>query len=280
MSGPLPASFPALFAQRALLGQACEQKGTAHMRRHMIMLLCLLLTLLHIPSAQAAGTETLVLSTADPAPLSNPDGTGANDRVVAEAFRRLGIPARLVRLSAERALHNADQGVDDGTYARIAGLSDKYPNLVKVPEPVSEFLFTAFTRNPKLVVKGWEGLKPHHVGLVIGWKIVEANTGGVRERTSVKDEQTLFAMLGSGRLEVAVLERYAGRAVARSLGLADVRALEPPLERRDMFLYLHKRHADLVPRLAETLRQMKRDGTFQHLARAGLAESGQAEAGR
>jgi polar amino acid transport system substrate-binding protein len=39
-----------------------------------------------------------------------------------------------------------------------------------------------------------------------------------------------------------------------------------------MYIYLHKRHAELVPRLAEALRQMRRDGTMGRLTGAGLPE--------
>jgi polar amino acid transport system substrate-binding protein len=231
----------------------------------------LLLGLLLALPAQAAGAGegALVLSTADPAPRSRPDGTGSLDRIVAEACRRLDLPVRLVQLPAERALQNANQGVDDGTYTRIAGLTRLYPNLVMVPEPISEFVFTAFTRDPAVRVQGWADLKPYNVGFINGWKIVEASTTDVRSRTSVKDETALFALLDKGRAEVVVVDLYSGQEVIRSSGYQGMRALAPPLERRDMFLYLHKRHADLVPRLADALRQMKRDGTFERLIRAG-----------
>ncbi|MDQ7835888.1 MAG: transporter substrate-binding domain-containing protein [Humidesulfovibrio sp.] len=244
-------------------------------RRSMLaaMLLCLCLA---FPSrAQAA--EPLRLNSADPAPLSRPGGTGINDRIVAEAYRRNGLPVRLVRLTAERALLNANEGIDDGIYVRIAGLERVYPNLVMVPEPVGEFLFTAFTKDPAMRVNGWDGLKPYHVGLVTGWKIVEAHTAGVRARTSVKNEESLFALLDKGRVEVVVLDLLTGLEAARSRGYQGVRALSPPLERRNMHIYLNKRHADLVPKLAAALREMKRDGTIERLTRAGLAGVGIAQ---
>lgn len=232
--------------------------------------LCLLLALGLRPGF-AAGAEPLVLNSADTAPRSRPDGAGFEDRIVTEAFRRMGVPVRLSQLPSERALQRANQGMDDGNYARIAGLERLYPNLIMVPEPITEFLFTAFTKAPRLALDGWEGLKPHSVALVNGWKIVEANTVGVRARSSVKDEAALFAMLDSGRVEVAVLDLHTGMEMVRLLGLKGVRALAPPLERRPMHVYLHRRHAELVPKLARALRQMKRDGTIERLTRAGLA---------
>jgi polar amino acid transport system substrate-binding protein len=254
-----------------MLPSACLVARFALVPR-LLALLCLFV--LAWPAC-ADGAETLVLNTADPAPLSRPGGTGLNDRIVAEACHRLGIEAQLVRLSAERALQNADQGIDDGTYARIKGLSASYPNLVMVPEPIAEFLFTAFTKDTAMQATGWAGLKPYNVGLITGWKIVEANTRDARSVFGVKDEKALFALLEHGRADVVVLDLYSGKEAIRSMGLVGVRALEPPLTRQDMHLYLNRRHADLVPKLAEVLRQMRRDGTSRRLARAGLGDSGQ-----
>lgn len=237
--------------------------------RRVAALLCLL-AVLGVRPALAA--QPLVLNSADLAPRSRPDGTGILDRIVAEAFRRLGLPVRLVQLPAERALQNANQGVDDGTYTRIAGLTRLYPNLVMVPEPISEFVFTAFTRDPAVRIQGWADLKPYNVAFINGWKIVEANTMDVRSRTGVKDEAALFALLDKGRAEVVVVDLYSGQEVIRCSGYQGMRALAPPLERRDMFLYLHKRHAALVPKLTEALRAMRRDGTLRRFTRAGFEE--------
>ncbi|OGR36025.1 MAG: hypothetical protein A2051_02660 [Desulfovibrionales bacterium GWA2_65_9] len=232
-----------------------------------------LLYLVLVLSASAAGAETLVLNSADPAPLSRPDGSGFNDRIVSEAFHRLGIPTQLVRLTAERALQNADASIDDGIYVRIAGLERMYPNLIMVPEPVSEFMFTAFAKDPAIQITSWADLKPYNVALINGWKIVEANTRGARSVTGVKDEDALFSLLERNRADVVVLDLYSGQEVIRRLGLRGVRALSPPLERRKMYIYLHKRHAELVPRLAEVLRQMRRDGTILRLTKGGRAEA-------
>jgi polar amino acid transport system substrate-binding protein len=230
----------------------------------------LLLFALALPVC-AKGAGPLVLSAANTAPRVRVDGTGFEDRIVSEACRRAGIPVRLVILPSERAMQNANQGFDDGNYVRIAGLERLYPNLLMVPEPVSEFLFTAFTKNPALRIDGWDGLKPHGVGIITGWKIVEANTTAVRFLTSVKNEEALFSLLEHNRVEVVVMDLHSGLEIIRSKGYQNMRALSPALERRDMFIYLHKRHAELVPKLAEALRAMKRDGTIDRLTKAGLA---------
>ena len=61
--------------------------------------------------------------------------------------------------------------------------------------------------------------------------------------------------------------RWMGLALIQQQGLKDVRPLEPPLATREMFIYLHKRHAELAPRLADALRALKHDGFYQRAYR-------------
>lgn len=200
-------------------------------------------------------------------PLSTPDQTGYYDRILLEAFSRLKIPITLGRLPAERSLRNADNGIDDGDFVRIAGLEKRYPNLVMVPEKLDDFEFVAFTRTINLSTSSWAALTPYHVGIVRGWKILEQNLAGVKELTTVKDQEQLFTLLKNGRVDVVVYARHEGYGLLKQLSIPDARALEPPLAVQPMHLYLNKKHAALVAPLAEILKNMKKEGTFAAIAR-------------
>lgn len=240
--------------------------------RHVAALLCLLAVLAARPALAA---PPLVLNTDGAPPHSRPDGTGFEDRIVTEAFRRIGLAVKLVQLPSERALQNADRGIDDGNYVRIAGLSVQYPNLIMVPEPVSEFPFTAFTRDPGLKAADWADLRARRTAIVTGWKIAERNLEGAPSLTRVRDEESLFSLMDKGRVEVVVSSLHTGNAILRARGYAGIRALEPPLSVQPMYLYMNKKYAGLVPKLAEALRDMRRDGTLQRLTRSGLGETRQ-----
>ncbi|MBU1229975.1 MAG: transporter substrate-binding domain-containing protein [Proteobacteria bacterium] len=231
--------------------------------------LCLLLCL----PAPAPAAQTLVLNTDCAPPHARPDGSGFDDRIVAEAFRRIGVPVRLLILPSERCLYNSNQGIDDGNYVRIAGLERLYPNLVMVPEPMTTFPFTAFTRDPTLRLDGWAGLQGHQVAYVIGWKLVEQNLAGVKGAHGLRDEEGLFALLDKGRAGIVVGSLHTGQEIIRRKGYQGIYAILPSLATRPMYIYLHKRHAELVPRLAEALRQMRREGVIERLTRAGLEEA-------
>jgi polar amino acid transport system substrate-binding protein len=104
----------------------------------------LLITLFIV--AGFASSETLVLNNSTDPPLTSEHGTGFLDRLAQEAFRRAGLELKLVKLPAERALRNANSGIEDGDLNRIAGIENTYTNLVRVPEKSMDMEFTAFTR--------------------------------------------------------------------------------------------------------------------------------------
>jgi polar amino acid transport system substrate-binding protein len=215
------------------------------------------------PVFPISATPPLVLNSADGPPFSKPDATGIIDRVLQEAFWRLGIEISIIAVPAERALLNADQGKDDGTFTRIAGMSKKYPGLLQVPEKVVDFEFVAFSRNIDVAVTGWESLQPYDVAIITGWKILEENIKNTKSLHKVRNEMILFDLLARDRVDIVVYSRLGGEATIKELGLAGIKVLEPPFASREMFLYLNTKHADLVAPVSESLKSMKKDGAYQ-----------------
>ncbi len=204
----------------------------------------------------------LVLNTWAEPPLSIVDQTGYLDQIVIEAFRRLDLAIDIVKKPVERSILDANHGIGDGEFIRISGLSETYQNLVQVPEAIFEFEFVVFTKKHDVVVNGWDSLKPYSVGIVIGWKILEQKVKHARRRSDVPTPQSLFKMLAGDRIEVAVYARYLGAEIVHDMGLSNIVPLSPPLAVKPMYLYLHKKHRNLVPLVAQKLRDMKKDGTF------------------
>lgn len=203
-------------------------------------------------------------------PLSNDDQTGFCDLVLTEAFRRIGHRIEIVNLPAERSLLNADSGLTDGDFVRIPGLERVYPNLVKVPEKIIDFEFVAFARNPKLRTDSWTALKPYDVGIVRGWKILEENASAAHSLLRTDDQRQLFNLLQNDRADVVIYSRFEGHALLGTMGIEGVKALEPPLAKREMYLYLNVIHRKVVLPLAEALRAMKADNTYQALREQAL----------
>lgn len=186
-----------------------------------------------------------------------------------EACKRIGVGFKLVSLPSERSLLSANQGEVDGEGLRVAGLEESYSHLLRVPERFIGISFVAFATNPAITLsEGWASLQPHRVAFINGWKMFEANATGARVVHRLDKAEQLFQMLAAGRIDLALYTRADGLALVRQLGLSGITPLAPALRDVDMYLYLHQKHQNLVPRLAKALREMKADGSHQRILAA------------
>ena len=187
--------------------------------------------------------------------------------IMEDAFARADLSVDFREVAAERSIALANDGVDDGDCCRIWEVDSLYPNLVRVPVPVIQVDFVAFVKNADLRLSGsedWAALAPFEVGVVSGWKILETGLEKTPPRYvySLSSPQSLFAMLARERIQVATIGRLVGYQTLLDMKLSGVRVVEPPLVSRPLYLFLHKKHAELVPRLTETLETMRGEGAL------------------
>ncbi len=210
----------------------------------------------------AASAEVLVLNNTNGPPFTTLSGDGFLDRVLRQVSARTGLQLQLLSLPAERGLFNANEGIDDGDLVRIAGLEKDYPNLVRVPEKLVDWNFSAFSHRRDLTVTGWKDLLPYTVGFIRGWKIAEANLAAAAVVVRADDEDELFEMLLRDRVDVVVYSLEMGADYLNAHSVASIHALSPPLATREMYIYLNKKHAAAVPKIAAALREVKADGFY------------------
>lgn len=218
-----------------------------------------------LTSSLVQADQTLVINTTGKPPLNTPDQTGFLDLVAAEAFRRSGLQLKTIQLPAERGLINVNLGIEDGEMSRITGLEKTYQNLIRVPEKIMDWEFYAFSELNVDLKSGWKGLPGYSVAFINGWKILEKNVPAGAEITKVKNREQLFQLLIKQRSQIVIYERWAGLRYIKQPTFQIVRALQPALAIRKMYMYLNKKHHALVPKLASALKGMKQDGTYNRL---------------
>ena len=225
-------------------------------------LLAACLTLL--PGLAAAEGGPLTIST-----NSTPLDRRALELIAHEGFQRLGLEVKVVSLPSERSLIAANLGEVDGEGLRIGGLSAQYPNLVQVPERFVRISFVAFARDATINLdNGWDSLKPYRIAFINGWKMFEANATGARVVHKVDKPEQMFRMLDDGRVDLVLYTRADGEQLVRSLGMPSIAPVSPPLRDVDLYLFLHRRHQALVPRLGQAIRDLKADGSYNRILSA------------
>lgn len=232
--------------------------------------ICLLVMLVCIAQpVHARKPPTLVLNNAFAPPYTNATHDGFLDIIVSEALRRLGVNLKLIKLPPERALINVNAGLDDGELSRIAGLEKLYPNLMRVPEKLLDFEFAAFSKDPNIPAD-WGSIRQYSVGHIRGWKFYEHHMKGAGVMLTATSPRQLFQLLDRDRIKIALYARWMGQAQLRQMGIRGVYQLKPILAKREMFIYLNKRHARLVPRIDQALKDLKQEGFYKRIAEEKL----------
>ncbi len=215
----------------------------------------------------AFSQSTIVLNTAFASPITSESQSGFADKVLAEAFHRIGYKLETVQLPAERALINANMGLDDGDLLRVAGLQKKYPNLIQVPEKIMDMDMVLFTKNkPSFNVDGWKSIKSYSIAIISGWKIMEKNFGQFDNQIEIIKTDNIdqsISLLTKDRVDFIGYSRWSGLAYLKDHNINNITILEPPLASPGFYTYLHKKHKKLVPQLAKAIKQMKDDGSIQ-----------------
>lgn len=227
--------------------------------------LIVLFVLQLFPLKVASASSKLILTTWTKNPLSNAHNTGYLDVFIKKAFKGIDLQVDIVQNPVERSITDANSGLYDGEFIRVSGLSNVYPNLIQVPAKIFNFEFVAFTKNKSIRVDGWSSLKPYRVGIVTGWKILEKNISNVRERSDLSNPESLFKMLDSDRIDVAVYSNFLGSMLIKKLNLKNILVKKPSLATKPMFLYLHKKHKKIIPSLTKKIRELNTSILFQHL---------------
>jgi polar amino acid transport system substrate-binding protein len=230
-----------------------------------------------LTATDAVQAEPLRLNSGVNAPYFQPDKRGFLDLLVPEVFRRLGLQAEALRYEAsERAMLNANSGLDDGVALRIRGLEKAYPNLVLIDEKIIDNEFVAYATRTDLASIGFQDIKAYQVGFINGWKIFENNLPPGTPVTKVQTAPQLFSLLTNNRADLVLYERWQGNHLLTELGLK-AHMLRPPLATTEMFMYLHKKHEHLAEPAARALRAMKADGSYQRIAANSLPGFGKSQ---
>lgn len=220
--------------------------------------------------AAAGAQEPLRLNSGVGAPYLQADRQGFLDLLVPEVFRRIGVRAEAVGYGAsERAMINANNGIDDGVAMRIRGLEKTYPNLLRVDEKVIDNDFVAYSIRHRFATTGFETLRPYQIAYIVGWKVFEARLDPGQPATAVQDAEQLFTLLANERADLVLFERWQGLWLAAERRIP-ARPLSPPLATTEMFMYLHRKHAHLAEPAARALRAMKADGSYRRILERSL----------
>jgi len=239
---------------------ACFGRKNVNNKQRLLLLIVLLLL-----QPMANSQPVLVLNAVGQPPLNTSTKDGFIDEVVREAVSRIGYQLIINRLPAERALRNANNGLADGEMSRVKGIDKLYRNLIRIPEKLMDWEFVVLSKKPINLQQGWDSLANKTVAFIRGWKILEKNVPKNAAITKTRSSQQLFTLLKKDRADFIIFEHWGANHLIKQFRLDNVKPRLPALAKREMFIYLHKKHGILVSKLTQTLAEMKKDGSYDRL---------------
>ncbi|BBB69836.1 ABC transporter substrate-binding protein [Undibacterium sp. YM2] len=199
----------------------------------------------------------------------NRPSTLISQKVLSKAYEQLGIKLNFISTPAARAISMWNAGRLDGISAKV--IDSGLPDSIKVEIPIVYEEAVVFAAKKNLNVDGFDSLKPYVVGYVSGIPYLEDRLKNVAQKETAPSLESLFRKLEAGRTDVAVDSRFSF-CVVRKLGLRDIRILEPSLEKRLGYHFLHVRHQQLVPAVEAVLRNMEKDGSIRKIQEETMQE--------
>jgi len=201
--------------------------------------------------------------------------------IFTEVFRRLGYELQYDGYPAVRASAMSDAGEVDGEISRVFEYQMTHPNLIRVDEILYSTNFVAFAVKPGIVLHGWKSLKntTYKVEYRRGVKLSESELPLVvtSEHLSVVTtaEQGLKKLI-TARTDLYVDVDFTTVEAMKRLNPAefDVSAVYQAgiMHAVTAYAYLHKKHAALVPKVAEVLKAMKQEGLFESYRKITLEQ--------
>ena len=189
--------------------------------------------------------------------------------IYTEAFRRLGFRYEYRFYPTQRCSIASDTGAVDGESMRVAEYREAHPNLVMVEEPIFDMNWAAYSLNPDIRLTGWESLKgmDHMVDYRRGVRLSEVNLN----RYVKKDRLQIVNKIRFGlhklvkkRTDIFIdVEMFTDAELAKKefadSGIKKICTMKGA----PVYAFLHKKHMDLAPRLADVLRKMKEEGLME-----------------
>jgi hypothetical protein len=201
--------------------------------------------------------------------------------IYTEAFRRLGYDFQYNTYPGARAPIMAENGTVDGEIHRADDYAKITKNLIKVEESPFSVLYGAYAVKLGIILNGWKSLEntDYKVEYRRGSKQPEGILAVIIKPENLSDiattEQGLKKLI-TGRTDIYIDTVYVVIENLRRLDSTGFTASKVYLAgimfKENSYVYMHKKHATLVPKIADVLRVMKKEGLIEQYKKIALEE--------
>lgn len=198
-----------------------------------------------------------------------------------EAFKRLEIPVAVEVYALARRSALVKEGAIDGESSRVLAYADAHPDLVRVEESILDVTFSVFSAVPALHAKSVEDLPAtalveYRRGILMCENALKKVIPPERLSNVISSEQGIRKLLAGRSDAYCDIDVYFNEALhgPEFKGAGNARKLFD-IASLPTYPYLSRKHVELAPRLAATLKKMKEEGLldrYRNEAERGVTE--------
>jgi ABC-type amino acid transport substrate-binding protein len=156
-------------------------------------------------------------------------------------------------------------GTTQGELLRIKEIQKKYPNLVRIPYPISRLKSMALTLSGQPEINGIEGLQDKNVGVLRGLEYTNILTRNM-DRLLLNSIESLFEILLAGRVDVIIFPELDARKYIKSHQLEDkVNISTYPIVDIPLYHFVHKDSKVVIELLNKKMSEMDKTGALAKL---------------
>lgn len=178
-------------------------------------------------------------------------------------YQPLGITPKVVYYPSQRGLSLVSQGKLDAETSRYPMVANKYPNLIKIPEPIGEFDSTVFCLDASACQNYGRMTIVLKSGFESGLLYCEKNHLDCNKQQNFS---TLTKVLKSGWGAVALLQTQFAHEALCQLDEQYLFYKVVPELRSFSYHYVHKSHQDLVDDLDASIKAFKSSLAYESIA--------------
>lgn len=230
------------------------RKRTALQRRHLVL------------ATAAAALGCPALAQPQPIRIGRTDYVSPiseiEERVLGEAFKRLGQPVQFVKLPLLRLIEMANAGDIDGDIGRIPEVAQRFPNLLMLPTPICQVDVAVYGKARDFAERTRSDIMGLNTGIVRGVFVLSKHSKGMKV-TEAQNFEAITQMLDSQRIEAAMVVFLDTEVLLQAPGAPSLVRWPYLWASEPLHCLLHKSHAALVPRLENVLAQMAKEGLIR-----------------
>lgn len=207
----------------------------------------------------AAGVNAQILQVSH---LAGSATAEVGERVMREAFRRIGLTMQLHDVPLPRGLPMADSGELDADLIRPKSIDGRFPHLIRLSVPVVMLDFAAYGRTANIRSMGRDEMRRLAFGVPRGMLSAQKLVEGLNA-TEGPTLAALFEMLSVGRFDIAVLPYAEAEVVIRQTKGPAVYIWPQYWGSEPLYFVLNRKHQALVAPLEQALAQMEGEGLIR-----------------